>query len=288
MTEADDVAARTSELVSLPRAWHRISEMLDDDRYGAADMASVVAADPGLTARLLRLVNSPFYGLPRRVDTVSLAVSILGARALHNVVLTTSVASAFDRIDTRLVDVADFWHHSVYCGLMARLLSQRLQRGDAEQAFTGGLLHDIGKLAIYQIRPEAASEILRRLADNEAEQPLTFRDLELEILGFDHATVGAALLRQWHLPTVYRDIVGYHHTPGEAPASDDEVCLVHAANALSKKVEPGHKLTTDEADLPVIDPAAAERIPLEPDMVAELRMETDVRSIEVYGTLFGN
>jgi putative nucleotidyltransferase with HDIG domain len=277
------IASRIVNLISLPRAYHRITEMLADERYGAADIAKVVSHEPALTARLLRMVNSAYYNLPTRVETVPMAINVLGTRALQELVLATSVASAFNRIDTRLVDVADFWHHSIYCGIMARLLSKRLKLAASEQAFIGGLLHDIGKLALYHEAPEKAEEALARFAGSG--RPLF--QAEEEILGFNHADIGEALLRAWELPEVYREVVGCHHHPNRSRDYHDETCLVHAANALSKKVEPGHKVPTDEGDVPILDPSAAERVPLTAELIEELRIDADVQAIEVYGTLFG-
>jgi putative nucleotidyltransferase with HDIG domain len=281
----DTIAARVVKLVTLPRAYHRINEMLADERYGAADIGRVISADPALTARLLRMVNSAYYGLPSRIDTVPLAISVLGTRALHELLLATSVASAFSRIDTRLVDVADFWHHSIYCGIVARLLSKRLRLGQSEQAFTAGLLHDIGKLALYHELPDIAETALSRFGTAERRRPLF--EIERELLGFDHADVGGALMTHWELPAVYREAVTCHHRVANSEDHVEVTCLVHVANALSKKVEPGHKLPTDDQDLPLVDGTAAERIELTPELVEELRVDADMQSIEVYGMLFG-
>jgi len=281
--QPDEIAGRVSELVSLPRAYHRVSEMLHDDRYGAADIGRVISHDPALTARLLRLVNSAFYRLPRHVDTVPLAINVVGTRALHELVLATAVASAFARIDTRLVDMADFWHHSIYCGLMARLLSRELDLGESEQAFIAGLLHDLGKLALYHELPDETEAILERFAATD--EPLHL--IEREQLGFDHADVGGALLRAWELPAIYQESVACHHRPADCRLYRDEACLVHAANALSKPVEPGHKVRREQTAVPALDPAAAGLVRVDAGQVEGLRVEADMQSIEVYATLFG-
>lgn len=278
----EELVSDVRELVSLPRAYHRISEMLDDPRYGAPDIGKVVAHDPALTARVLRMVNSAYFQFPSKIDTIPLAITVLGTRALRDLVLATSVASSFAKISTRLVDVADFWHHSIYCGIMARLLSKRLKRGQAEQMFVGGLLHDLGKLVIYHRIPEQATVVLSEFATSD--RPLFL--IEREVLGFDHAEVGSALLRQWELPELLHDMVAYHHAPDLAAAHHDEIALVHTANALTKKVEPGHKLKQNDADLPELHPAAAARVKLDAELMDELRLEADVQSIEVFSTLF--
>lgn len=281
----ETIARNTVELVSLPRVYHRVSEMLADGRYGAAEIGRVVASEPALTARLLRMVNSAYYGLPTRVDTVPMAISVLGTRALHELVLASSVASAFDRLDTGLVDVADFWHHSIYCGLTARLIAKDQRLGQSEQAFVAGLLHDIGKLALYREAPDAAETVLRRFAADEGETPV-FR-LESEVLGFDHAAVGAALLRTWDLPEAYASAVAHHHDPGSASEYRELCAVVHVANTLSKKVEPGHKIQATKDTVPTVDDDAAAIVSLDGSTVEHLRVEADLQSIEVYATLFG-
>jgi putative nucleotidyltransferase with HDIG domain len=281
MTTPEQLVYEVGELVSLPRAYQRINEMLEDPRYGPTDIGRVIAHDPALTARVLRIVNSAYYRFPTKIDNIPLAITVLGTRALRELVLATSVASAFDKINTRLVDVADFWHHSIYCGILARLLSRRLKRGQSEQLFVAGLLHDLGKLVIYHRLPAEASTILSRFA--EADMPLYM--IEREVLGFDHAAVGAALLEHWELPEVFRQTTAFHHAPEQASFAD-ETALIHVANALTKKVEPGHKLKHDYTTLPELHPSAAARVPLTEALVEELRLEADVQSIEVFSTLF--
>ena len=277
------IAARTAALTSLPRAYHRIGEMLDDPRYGPADIGKVIRYEPALTARLLRMVNSAYFGLATRVDSVPLAISVLGTRALHELVLATSVASAFARIDTRLVDVADFWHHSVYCGIMARLLSKRLRVGESEQIFVAGLLHDIGKLAIYHQLPEQAEKILAQAADSS----MPLYEVEREVLGFTHGAVGDALLQQWGLPAVFCEVAAHHHDPARSRHYRDESWIVHVADALSAKVEPGRKVTPGCETFPAFEPATTPRVEFTAALAEELAIDADLQSIEVYSTLFG-
>lgn len=282
-TDPQHLAQSASQLATLPRAYYRIQQMLDDERYGAADIGKVIAHEPALTARLLRMVNSAYYALPSKIDSIPMAITVLGTRALRDLVLATSVSAAFERIDTDLVDVAGFWHHSLYCGIMARLLSRRLRIGESEQAFIGGLLHDIGKLVMYNRIPDEAAAVLRELREDGP--PLYA--LERERLGFTHADVGAALLDVWELPLVYREITAFHHHPSDAEGFPEETTLVCVANALTKKVEPGHKRPVDEAEMPLLDQAILARVPVTAELLGELRVEADLQSIEVYGTLFG-
>lgn len=278
----EQLARDVSSLVSLPRAYHRISEMLENPHYGSADIGKVIAHDPALTARVLRLVNSAHYALAYKIGSIPQAITILGSRALQELVLTTSVTSAFSKISSKLVDMADFWHHSIYCGILARAIARHQRYDQPEQIFVAGLLHDIGKLVLYHRLPEQSEIILRQFAASD--QPL-FR-IEREILGFDHAAVGAALLNAWKLPDIYRTTTAFHHTPTRASTFIDEVALVHVANALTKKIEPGHKIPQDEDFQAAIDPSIAAKIPLAPELLEQLHLDADVQSIEVFSTLF--
>jgi putative nucleotidyltransferase with HDIG domain len=277
----EELVAGTGPLVSLPRAYHRISEMLDDPRYGIGDIGRVIGHEPALTARVLRLANSAYYRLPEKVDSITLAISVLGTRNLRDLLLATSVASAFARIDTGLVDVADFWHHSIYCGILARLLGKRLKAGSGEQLFVAGLLHDIGKLVIYQNMPEQAGQIIAESASTG--EPVCL--IERARLGFDHGEVGQALLQSWGLPDLFSAVAANHHQPRRDQPFAHESALVHIANQLSKPVEPGHKLRRGTTT-PALHPDAAALIDLQPELAEELKLEADVQSIEVFSTLF--
>ncbi len=278
----EELVSDIGSLISLPRAYHRINEMLDDPRYGTADIGKVIAHDPALTARLLRMVNSAYYNFPSKIDTIPMAINVLGTRALRDLVLATSVASAFANISTHLVDVADFWHHSIYCGILSRLLGKRFQQERYEQLFVAGLLHDLGKLVIYLRLPDQAALILTRFA--RSDRPLYL--LEQEELGFDHSQVGAALLRGWELPELFVEVAACHHALELSAAYRTEACLVHVANALTKKVEPGHKVKLDFGEVPPLHAIATERLSITAELVDELRLEADVQSIEVFSTLF--
>lgn len=269
-------------LVSLPRAYYRVNEMLEDPRYGSSDIGKVIAHDPALTARLLRLVNSAQFGVSSKISTIPQAITLLGTRNLRELILTTSVASAFSNISSRLVDMADFWHHSIYCGILARAIARHLKHRQPEQIFVAGLIHDLGKLIIFYRLPDQAETILSEFADSE----LNLFEIEQRTLGFDHAAVGAALMLDWQLPELLYETTAHHHYPERARKYQDEVALVHVANVLSKGVEPGYKFKRTEDELSGIEPSAAKRAPIDAELLDQLRLEADVQSIEVFSTLF--
>ena len=216
---------------SPPQVYLRLCEMLPDPDTTAEDMARVIAVDPALTGRLLKLVNSSFYGFSVPIETVSRAITVIGTQQLAHLVLVTEAVHAFSGITTTLMDMDRFWRHSVYVGVMARILAQQVRADNAELYFTAGLLHDIGSLMIYHGAPDLALKALHHSRNSKV--PLQVA--EQLVMGFDHAAVGAELMRAWHLPTPLECAGEYHHVPDSEYAIREyrAVGIVHLADGLS-------------------------------------------------------
>lgn len=217
--------------VSPPQVYTRLCELLADPDTTSEDMARVIAVDPALTGRLLKLANSSFYGFSMPIETVARAITMIGTQQLAHLVLVTEAVSAFSGITTTLMDMQRFWRHSVYVGVMARILAQQVKADNAELVFTAGLLHDIGSLMIYQGVPDLAQEALHRSRKSN----LPLQVAEQQVMGFDHAAVGGELMRAWHLPTSLECAVEYHHSPESKYAIREyrAVGIVHLADVLS-------------------------------------------------------
>lgn len=224
-----DVAEMISELVSLPEVCLQVNEMASSDRCSVRQISDVVSADPGLTARLLRIANSPFYGYSSQIDSVPRAIMVIGTQGLRDMVLAAYAVETFSRVPTDLVDMRQFWQHSVYCGLAARQLAARSNMLHRERAFVAGLLHDVGKLAMYSAIPELVEVILARYQVWDG--PL-YR-AEESILGFHHGHVGAELMRLWRLPECVQAVASGHHAPDMDAPCATEVAIVHLANNVA-------------------------------------------------------
>ena len=179
-------------LVSLPHIFTEINRVISDPRSSAVHVAAVISNDPNLTARLLRIVNSAFYGFPAKIDTISRAVTVLGSKELSTLALGTSVLNIFNDIPADLVDMKSFWEHSVACGTAARMIGSYKNIANSERLFVAGLLHDIGRIIIYKNLPSAGREML--LYAQQADCLL--RSAELAVLGFDHGQIGAMLMQK--------------------------------------------------------------------------------------------
>lgn len=222
-------------LVSLPSVGVRVNEMVNNPSSSATDIGKVISQDPALTARLLRIANSPTYGLSTQVDTVSRAVAVIGIKRIRDLVLATSTIAAFDKIPNELVTMENFWRHSLYCGLAAHLLAEQRRSKNAETLFIAGLLHDIGQLVIFRKLPQEAKQAL--LLSIEGPDELALHKSERQIMGFDHAQVGAELLRHWHFPELLIECVEFHHAPELAQKYPVETAIVHIANSIATLAE---------------------------------------------------
>jgi putative nucleotidyltransferase with HDIG domain len=217
---------------SPPQVYLRLCELLaDDPGTTSEDMARVIAVDPALTGRLLKLANSSFYGFSMPIETVSRAITVIGARQLAHLVLVTEAVQAFSGITTTLMDMDRHWRHSVYVGVVARILARQVKADNAEMIFTAGLLHDIGSLMMYQGVPDLAQEALHRSRKSN----LPLQVAEQQVMGFDHAAVGGELMRAWHLPAPLTCAVEYHHEADSKYARDEykAVGIVHLADVFS-------------------------------------------------------
>jgi len=225
----NQLVKQTRGVVSFPDVCLQINDMIDDPTCSATAIGAVLSKDSGLTARLLKIVNSPLYGFAARIDTVSRAISIIGLLELRILVTTASAVDAFSKISTQLIDMETFWRHSIFCAVLARSIAERCNVLHAERLFISGLLHDIGSLVIFQALPEQAESILKQLCKNER---MSQHTAEKENLGFDHAELGGELLRNWHLPDSICDAVEFHHKPDEATRHELESAIISLANAM--------------------------------------------------------
>lgn len=228
----EDLVKGVIKLVSLPEIFIRVNQVMEDSKHDAKQLGDVISHDPALTARILRIVNSAYYGLAVKIELVSRAVSVIGEQDLRNLILATSAVDVFKRMPNQLVDIDLFWRHSVHTGIVARLLSRYCNILHGERLFVAGLLHDIGKLVLYYKELELSQQVMLRASETDG---VVFR-AEEEIIGFTHADVGGALIASWQLADTLREVVTYHHQPMRAKKYLMETCLVHIANCVVESI----------------------------------------------------
>ncbi|MBK6289584.1 MAG: HDOD domain-containing protein [Gammaproteobacteria bacterium] len=225
MTTAHALVADIRELVSLPEAYLHIQGLMRDPHSSVEDFTRAVQNDPGLVARVLQVANSAFFGLSRKVETISLAINLMGISRLHDLVLATSVISTFNGLRVTEMDMTRFWRRSIHTGILARMLAEECGIFDSERLFVSGLLHDIGHLVMYLRIPQQA--LAAMVQSREQSRPL--RAIEKELLGFDYCEVGAALMQAWRFPESLQEICRLHADPGSARQFPRETALVNLA-----------------------------------------------------------
>lgn len=262
----EQVIKDINEIVSLPGVFIRVNELVNDPNTSMSDVAEVISQDPGLTIRILRMANSPAYGISREIDSVAKAVTIIGTEQVRDIALATSAVHAFDGIPNDLLSMEDFWMHSIYCAIIAKYLAQQAKVNNPSGLFIAGLLHDIGHLVLFKELPELSRQCLEESIDDNDDTELY--KIEERIIGFDHLAVGAALAEAWHLPELLIDVIGAHHDLSHAKTYKKESAIVKIANTLSILTEL-KSTNVEETDAQPISDEEWELAGLDPGIIEE-------------------
>jgi HD-like signal output (HDOD) protein len=238
---------RVTEISSLPEVTTRIVEVVEDPKSTAQDMHEIVKHDPALAAKILKVVNSAFYGLPSQIASLDRAIVLLGLSAVKNIALAASLSRLFrpGAISERFA-ARDLWTHCISVGVGARLLVRAARAGRVEEAFVAGLVHDMGLLVEYQL----FSQKLKTVAERCEAQPQDFCAIEREIIGADHQAFGAALAAKWKFPSGLRCAVSHHHNPDRLkPELRRVVATVQVADTLCAQNRFGFYLTAQAQEV---------------------------------------
>jgi len=217
------------QLASPPELFLRLNDVLENPEASLGDAEALIENDPGLSARLLRIVNSAFYGIRSKVTCIRHALSIIGIQEVRDLVLTTLIVDKFSTFTNSLMTMREFWALSVRCALTAKLLaSYRPDRERLQAVFLCGLLHEIGRLVVYHRLPELA----RAAALLAQSENITYHEGERRIIGFDHYQIGAGLAQLWRLPEIIAATIEHHGMPENAAAFRRETALITQAQSF--------------------------------------------------------
>jgi putative nucleotidyltransferase with HDIG domain len=223
-------------LPSLSSIDSALRELLGADQRYTSQIAEIIRRDPSLTARLLRLVNSVYYGMAKPVKNIEEAVFYLGVRQIRQLAMVTPIIEDFQRLaEGRRFPWRQFWRHCIAVALMTREITDLLQSQDDEIDYVAGLIHDVGKIVMASAFPDHFTEIYH----NRAQMTGDLLQWEREVLGVDHAELGAMYLRKQRLPEVFVEIVQCHHIPQQARLQSSVTAAVHVADLLVRHTKIG-------------------------------------------------
>jgi len=214
----------------LPTVTSKILQVVDHPRANAGMLADLVSRDQVLTAKVLKMANSSYYGFSREIGTVRQAVVLLGFNVLRDLALSSSVFNLFRGVQSgNLFNISEFWKHSMAVGLASRYLSEKFVQSDPSFSFTAGLLHDLGKIVFHQYLPVEYAHVMTRVHNQREDLCL----VEVDVLGASHDQVGGWLARRWKLPEELEIVLAQHHEPHKASRARVTSALVQLADYLT-------------------------------------------------------
>jgi len=249
MRTLESLLQQSTTLPALPEIYTRVSQLIESEHASSQDIGDALQADPSLTAKILKLINSAYFGMSSEVASVPQAISLLGRTQLKQVLLGSILSEVFPDQDSEDFSMHEFWAHSVKTGIIARHLAmQNASIIDHEAFFSAGLLHDIGRLVIVQAAPAEWSAI-KDCVEIEARE---ITEVENEMIGVTHLDVGARLLRDWNMPSLLVQCLIKHHDEDHIGPFAIETSIVYLANHLSQQETVYEEEETEKilADIP--------------------------------------
>ncbi|MFT5519737.1 MAG: HD-like signal output (HDOD) protein [Enterobacterales bacterium] len=222
-----------SRLFSLPEICIKLQDLIYDPSSSSADIAKLIAIDPSLSARLLKIANSSFYSFPSQIDELGRAINLIGTEDLYNLALATSAPGAFSTLNNNEnIDINTYWRHSVMSGLIGRALAQQCSIRHSERLFLSGLFHNLGQLVILEQLPEEFNQI--EILKTKAEKAPW--EYEKDVLGYSYAEVSTELLRSWNMPNNILELVENQHDPSIAK-EPGTASLIHISSRTASQIE---------------------------------------------------
>ena len=220
MERAEILVGAVDDLPTIPIVATKVLQLLDDPDVSAEEIADLMLTDQVMTARVMKLINSPVYKPTQEITSLKRALVYLGLRHVRELALTTSVINAFDGTSGAL-ELNSFWEHSFGVGMVSKVIAQKIGYEDLEKAYIAGIIHDLGEVFLSNFLRDPFLEVLEYTTSH----PVKLVDAEAELLGTTHCEIGLCMARKWNFPDAYCDVIAYHHTPSEATV-DPILCAI--------------------------------------------------------------
>ncbi len=224
-----NILSKIYNLPALPFIIDEVNTIIENPKSSAAQLSQVISKDPALSIKLLSVANSPLYGFPRRVSTIDFAIIILGFNHIRNITVAFSIMESFNNFKNLNFDHKKFWIHSLITATAAKRLSSDLGYRYGGEAFTAGLLHDLGIPVICKYFPRE----FKQINDLVESLSISHDEAEEKILGITHKEIGHYLIEKWNLPQFLADVILNHHLPSDSEESTILTSLVHLADYMT-------------------------------------------------------
>jgi len=274
-----------SHIATLPEVTLKIIELVEDPASTAQDLHDVISNDPALCTRILKVVNSSFYGLPGQIASINRAIVMLGLNAVKNIAIAASLAKLFRGGElTPFFSAKDLWEHSNAVAISCKLLSDKLGMGLGDEAYLAGLIHDIGIMVEMQYdRSDLIDAVDRCDADHNGVPKKNLMECEEEVFGANHQDFGLGLCKKWKFPAPFAAAAGFHHRPTECSSDTQKIVyLVHVGDYLAATLDQGFKL---DQPMPEIIPEVFESLKLTDKILDELLFDLQEKLEEVESVL---
>ncbi|MBC8019554.1 MAG: HDOD domain-containing protein [Verrucomicrobia bacterium] len=218
--KAEQLVATIDDLPTIPAVATQVLQLLDNPNVQIEDVADLMLSDQVMTARVMKMLNSPVYKPTHEIASLKLALVYLGLRHIREVALTTSFISAFEK-DTGAFEISAFWEHSFGVGMVSKIIAKKIGYRDLEKAYISGIIHNLGVVFLSTYRPDEFQEVLAAIKDKR----VSLREAEIERFGTSHCEIGLCMARKWNFPEAYCEVIAYHHQPAEATI-DPVLCAI--------------------------------------------------------------
>jgi len=274
-----------SHIATLPEITIKIVELVESPKSTAQDLNKVISTDPALCSRILKVVNSSFYGLPGQIASINRAIVMLGLNAVKNIAIAASLAKLFRGGDlTPNFSAKDLWTHSNVTAAAAKMIANSMKIGLSDEAFLAGLMHDIGVMVEMQANRTKLVEVFSRVgADDNGVPAADFLAAELIVFGATHQDFGSALCEKWKFPKSLALVTGFHHNPLELAYENRTLsCIVYVADRMAGEVAGGFR--HDLMDT-VPDPAVLDMLKLTAEKLNEIKAQLVAQAADAQSLL---
>lgn len=265
-----EIAESVTGLPTLPKVVTQITNLLQNPRTSADEVGRAITMDQSLSSKVLKLVNSAFYGFPGRINTITHAIVILGFNTVKNIVLTASI---FEKLGGRggnqSFDLEKFWLHSIGTGVIGKEISKKINFRFQEETFIAGLLHDIGKIITFKYMPEDFAKVCAA----REEQNCLLMEAEKKVMDVTHDEIGGWLGQKWNLPEDLRFAILYHHLPRLGAKHETMVSVIHLADILARALGVG---SGGDNRIPVADPTVWDKLKFSRPLLDKIYRDIDV------------